>query len=213
MNLTDPRFQDRGKAREYLDAQRWPDGSVRPHCGDAFEAPAPKKAVLSLIGRGGCVASSYVANITAKSVRPLIVTNASRASRLMTDDGKIHPRIGDEFENRHAVDYSASDYARLGGCVHTTTAEHFLSIFKRGLAGVYRSLSEAHLHRRVAQLDFGCNNRSGLGVEDAARVAKIVKGAKGKRLAYRAAGQTANAQAESLRISALAQKWNHANET
>jgi transposase-like protein len=34
MNLTDPRFQDPEKAREYLEAQRWPDGPVCPHCGN-----------------------------------------------------------------------------------------------------------------------------------------------------------------------------------
>jgi len=34
MNITDPRFQDPEKAREYLEAQRWPDGPVCPHCGN-----------------------------------------------------------------------------------------------------------------------------------------------------------------------------------
>jgi transposase-like protein len=34
MNLTDPRFQDPEKAREYLETQRWPDGPVCPHCGN-----------------------------------------------------------------------------------------------------------------------------------------------------------------------------------
>ena len=38
MNLTDARFQDAGKAREYLEAQRWPDGRVCPHCGNADQA-------------------------------------------------------------------------------------------------------------------------------------------------------------------------------
>lgn len=33
MNLTDPRFQSPEKAREYLEAQRWPDGPICTHCG------------------------------------------------------------------------------------------------------------------------------------------------------------------------------------
>lgn len=33
MNLSDARFQDANKAREYLEAQRWPDGPVCSHCG------------------------------------------------------------------------------------------------------------------------------------------------------------------------------------
>ncbi len=33
-NLSDPIFQDVDKAREYLEAQRWPDGAECPHCLD-----------------------------------------------------------------------------------------------------------------------------------------------------------------------------------
>ena len=33
MNLTDPIFTDVDAAREYLEASRWPDGIVCPHCG------------------------------------------------------------------------------------------------------------------------------------------------------------------------------------
>jgi transposase-like protein len=35
MNLTDPRFQDAEKAREWFEAQRWPNGPFCPHCGNA----------------------------------------------------------------------------------------------------------------------------------------------------------------------------------
>jgi transposase-like protein len=33
MNLTDPIFTDADKAREYLEAERWPNGPICPHCG------------------------------------------------------------------------------------------------------------------------------------------------------------------------------------
>lgn len=33
MNLTDPIFHDDNAARAYMEAQRWPDGVVCPHCG------------------------------------------------------------------------------------------------------------------------------------------------------------------------------------
>ena len=38
MNLADPRFTDPDKAREYLEAQRWPNGPHCPHCGNADAA-------------------------------------------------------------------------------------------------------------------------------------------------------------------------------
>jgi transposase-like protein len=34
VNITDPIFTDEDKAREHLEAQRWPNGPVCPHCGE-----------------------------------------------------------------------------------------------------------------------------------------------------------------------------------
>ena len=52
----------------------------------AHRKPAPKKAIVTLIERDGRAASFHVANVTAKTIRPLIMTHASRASILMTDE-------------------------------------------------------------------------------------------------------------------------------
>src|SRR5579872_1177338 len=35
MDLSDPRFNDPNKARQWLEAQRWPSGPTCPHCGNA----------------------------------------------------------------------------------------------------------------------------------------------------------------------------------
>src|SRR5712692_5468879 len=35
IDLTSPIFHDEDKAREHLEAQRWPDGPFCPHCGEA----------------------------------------------------------------------------------------------------------------------------------------------------------------------------------
>src|SRR5437588_2713348 len=37
-SILEPRFQDEDKAREYLEAMRWPDGPICPHCGLIGEA-------------------------------------------------------------------------------------------------------------------------------------------------------------------------------
>ena len=50
--------------------------------------------------------------------------------------------------------------------------------------GIYHSVSEAHLHRYLKEFDFRYNNRVKLGVEDAERAAKVLKGVEGKRLTY-----------------------------
>jgi hypothetical protein len=55
---------------------------------------------------------------------------------------------------------------------------------KRGIYGVFQHVSEAHLHRYLSEFDFRYSNRVALGVDDAARADRALKGAKGKRLTY-----------------------------
>jgi transposase-like protein len=150
----------------------------------AFKEPEPKKAVVTLVERDGHARSFHVANVTAKTLKPIIASNASNASALMTDESTVYPKIGEGFATHHTVNHSANEYARLGGYVHSNTVENYYSILKRGITGVYHSVSEAHLHRYLAEFDFRYSNRSGLGVEDAERAARALKGAEGKRLMY-----------------------------
>jgi transposase-like protein len=159
----------------------------------AYEKAPKKEAVVSLVERGGQVRSFHVANVTAKTVRPIIVTNVNRASVLMTDESVLYPKVGTEFDGHYTVTHSANEYARLGGYVHINSAENFYSILKRGITGVYHQVSEAHLHRYLAEFDFRYNNRSKLGVEDAARAAKAIKGMEGKRLTYQQSGAASHA--------------------
>ena len=53
------------------------------------------------------------------------------------------------------------------------------------MKGTYRFCSEQHLQRYLTEFEFRHNNRSGLGVNDAARAARALKGIEGKRLTYR----------------------------
>jgi hypothetical protein len=74
---------------------------------------------------------------------------------------------------------------------HTNTAEGYFSILKRGVIGVYHHVSEAHLHRYLAEFDFRHNNRMALGVDDSERADRALRGVAGKRLTYRTARQQA----------------------
>jgi|SRR5271155_1440518 len=63
----------------------------------AFGAPPKKYAVFTLIEREGEARSRHVADVTAKTLREAIVTQASRESYLMTDEAAVYERIGREF--------------------------------------------------------------------------------------------------------------------
>ena len=152
----------------------------------AYRDPAPKKMVATLVERGGRVRSKHVANISSKTLRPFVTKNVSRKSTLNTDEAAYYVKMGREFAKHHAVDHSRNEYAyKLDGYTVTiNSAEGYFSIFKRGIYGVYHSISEAHLHRYLSEFDFRFNNRSALGVEDTERAEKAMMGAEGKRLTY-----------------------------
>jgi hypothetical protein len=91
-------------------------------------------------------------------------------------------KAGSHFDRHDSINHSIGEYVR--GDVHTNTIEGFFSIMKRGINGVYHHVSQQHLKRYLAEFDFRYNERSALGVEDAERMAKSVKGIVGKRLTY-----------------------------
>jgi len=142
----------------------------------------PKKPVVALVEREGHVRSFHVANVNAKHVRGLIVTNVDRASWLMTDESMVYTRVGTEFAGHSVVNHSAREYVTTGGFKHSNTAENFFSIFKRGVIGTYHHMSEAHLGRYCREFDLRYNTRT---MKDGERAAIILKGMEGKRLTYR----------------------------
>lgn len=101
-----------------------------------------KEAVLTLVERNGEARSFHLANVTSKTIRPIIVKHASRKSHLMTDGSRIYPAIGEEFAGHSAVDHSSGEYVR-DGFHHSNTAESYFAILKRGVYGTFHSISEA----------------------------------------------------------------------
>ncbi len=155
---------------------------------DVFGA---KEAVLTLVERDGQARSFHVANVTAKTLRPLVTQNVHRSSDLMTDGARFYRYLGREFASHEAVDHSDGEYVR--GSAHSNTVENFFSILKRGINGTFIHVSEAHLARYLAEFDFRYNHRSGLGIEDTERTNELLRNVAGKRLTYRRSGEAANA--------------------
>jgi transposase-like protein len=156
----------------------------------AFGPPPKKMAVFTLVERGGEARSRHVADVTSATLREAIVTKASRKSYLMTDEALVYERLGREFAGHGTVNHSADEYVRTGGFHHTNTVEGFFALLKRAVYGQFHHVSEAHLHRYLAEADFKYNTRS---ETDADRADALLRGAKGKRLLYRQPGQAPNA--------------------
>jgi transposase-like protein len=146
---------------------------------------ARNKKFVALVERDGKVRSVTVDG-GAMNLRNVVRENLHREAILHTDGANAFRGIVVAHES---VDHDKL-YARDGktGRVHNNTAEGYFSLFKRGLVGTYQHISPAHLPRYLAEFDFRMNNRTKLGVNDAVRSARIIKGAEGKRLTYRQVG-------------------------
>jgi transposase-like protein len=77
----------------------------------AYRETAPKKAVFTLVERDGRARSFHVANINAKNLRPIVMTNTSRNNTFMTDEAAYYTKMGREFSAHHTVDHSRGEYA------------------------------------------------------------------------------------------------------
>ncbi len=140
--------------------------------------------VLTLVDRETRQARSVVVeNIRPATIAPILRENMAREARLMTDEAGHYMRVGREFADHEIVRHGQEEYVR--GEAHTNTIEGYFSIFKRGMKGIYQHCQEKHLHRYLAEYDFRYNHRVALGVNDDARTATALRGAKGKRLLYR----------------------------
>jgi transposase-like protein len=105
---------------------------------------AHKRAVVTLVERGGEARSFHVDRATITNLTPIVRKNVSRESALMTDENGIYTKLGREFASHETVNHKAEEYVR--GDAYTNTVEGFFSIFKRGFKGIYQHCGENHLH-------------------------------------------------------------------
>ena len=161
---------------------QWPkskrDG--RPFQGNPWSrARMNKRAIVSLVERGGEVRSFHVPSAHKEAVIEIVMNNIYRETRLHTDESGLYHGVGKKFAAHETVNHAAKEYAR--GDVTTNTVEGYFGIFKRGMSGVYQHCAEKHLHRYLAEFDFRYNTRK---ISDAERTVEAIKGGEGKRLTY-----------------------------
>ena len=155
----------------------------RPFTKGGRSGPSNKRAVVSLVERGGRVRSFHPAVADGQTVTAIVLENIKRESRLHTDESRLYMYPGAEFAAHETVTHSHGEYVR--GDVHTNSVEGFFSIFKRRMRGIYQHCGEKHLHRYLAEYDFRYNHRVKLGYSDIDRTRAAIKGVEGKRLTYR----------------------------
>jgi len=140
-----------------------------------------KTPVFAAVERHGRIHRQIIADVSGKTLKDAIREVVDNQSRIMTDDYPAYHGIGKEFAGGHeSVCHSTNEYVR--GDVHTNTAESSFALMKRGLHGIYHSVSKEYLHRYLWQFDFLWNNRK---MNDGERTIAAIKAAEGKRLMYK----------------------------
>jgi transposase-like protein len=141
--------------------------SGRPYTKSGKTGPSNKRAIVSLVERGGSVRSIHVEHADKSTINLIASRNVAREARVFTDESKLYNDIKGHASDHQKVRHTSGEYVR--GEVHTNTVENVFSVFKRGMKGTYQHCAEKHLHRYLAEFDFRYNNRTKLGVNDLAR--------------------------------------------
>ncbi|MGB7257231.1 MAG: IS1595 family transposase [Pseudolabrys sp.] len=159
--------------------------SGRPYTKTGKSGPSNKRAIVSLVERGGKVRSFHIEHADKSTINVIASRNIAKEARVFTDESRIYSDMAGQVSEHDTVHHAAGEYVR--GHVHTNTVENVFSVLKRGMKGTYQHCAEKHLHRYLAEFDFRYNNRIALGVNDVARADNALKGIVGKRLTYRTA--------------------------
>jgi transposase len=112
------------------------------------------------VERGGSVIAKVLPDAQSKSVFPVIQERILPSSTVYTDDYCIYNQLGNlpEGYQHHRINHSQKVYVM--GDVHTNTIEGFWSLLKRGLGGVYHSVSAKYLQNYCDEYSFRYNRRS-----------------------------------------------------
>ncbi|MGO8836620.1 MAG: IS1595 family transposase [Limisphaerales bacterium] len=156
-------------------------GKPRPGTGPHKRGRGTKNTpVLGIVQRDGNIHRRVVANVSAATLKGAIRECVDKRARIITDEHLAYRGLGKEFKGGHyTVNHGTREYAR--GDVFTNTAESSFALIKRGLMGIYHSVSKKHLPRYLGEFDFRWNTRK---LNDGERTVLAIEGAAGKRLAY-----------------------------
>ena len=132
-----------------------------------------KTAVFGMVERSGRVAAVTVPNVRRASLMPHFSRRVLPATMIYTDELKSYEGLAQRGYRHRRIAHSEGVY--VAGAVHTNTIEGFWSLVKRGIGGVYHSVSAKHLQSYLDEYAFRYNHRKDPGGMFAAFRSRIQK--------------------------------------
>jgi transposase-like protein len=112
-----------------------------------------------MVERGGRVMAIVTKDAKATTVLPIIAEKILPSSIVYSDTYSIYDTVGfmkQDYDHRR-INHSEKVY--VVGDIHTNSIEGFWSLLKRGIGGVYHSVSTKYLQTYCDEYSFRYNNR------------------------------------------------------
>jgi transposase-like protein len=118
-----------------------------------------KTPVFGMVERGGRVIAKVVPDAKLKTLYPIIHERVLPASTVYTDEFSTYDKLASEVNGyvHHRIQHQQRVYVM--GDIHTNTIEGFWSLVKRGIGGVYHSVSRKYLQNYLDEYAFRYNRR------------------------------------------------------
>src|SRR6266540_2176106 len=117
-----------------------------------------KAPVFGMVERKGRVVAVAVPNVKRATLMPHITSRVLPASVIYTDEYKVYNPLNKKGYFHSRINHTEKVY--VSGDVHTNTIEGFWSLVKRGLGGVYHSVSAKYLQGYLNEYAWRYNHRN-----------------------------------------------------
>ncbi len=156
--IRDMLYQPPVKKKGTFEADETYVGGRRLGTGKVGRGAKDKSIVFGIYNRKGRLVCKKIANVKSNTLIPLIKENAIPEAIIYTDEFTSYKKLsklGYKHEFIRHLDklYVIND-------VHINSIEGFWSLFKRGINGVYHSVSKKHLQKYINEYVFRYNNRN-----------------------------------------------------
>lgn len=119
-----------------------------------------KTPVFGMVQRRGKVVAIPVRSVKSATLLPHVIERVLPASIIYSDELRSYDALGFSDRNYTHQRIPHAERVYVSGDVHTNTIEGFWSLVKRGLDGVYHSVSRKHLQGYLNEYAWRYNQRN-----------------------------------------------------
>jgi len=130
--------------------------------------PTTKVAVVGAVERKGEVRALVVPDTKKETLQPFIMNNIMVNATIVTDEWYAYQDLRKLFTHE-TVKHIDKEY--VNGYIHTNTIENIWSTLKRGIFGIYHTVSREHLQKYIDEYCYRLNTRD---ITEAERFDKMV---------------------------------------